>query len=123
MTYFTKLTLHRWRQFENVEIDFNSNLTVLTGKNGCGKTTILNVLGRHFGWNINFVSTPYISKKKKKKFWADVWDTIESDFEIPLNAKNVGDIKYDSEETCNLLVPDNTNNKSNYNLQYQPTAS
>lgn len=117
MTYFKKLTLHRWRQFENVEIDFDSNLTVLTGKNGCGKTTILNVLGRHFGWNISFVSTPYISKKKKKKFWADVWDTIESDFEIPPNAKKVGDIKYNSEQSCNLLVPNNTN-QPNYNLQY-----
>lgn len=122
MTNFKKITLNRWRQFENIQIEFNSNLTVLTGKNGCGKTTILNVLGRHFGWNINFISTPYLSKRKKKKFWADVWDTIESDFEIPPNSKKVGDIEYESGQKCNLLVPNQTN-QPNYNLQYQNQQS
>ena len=67
MDKFRKLTLTRWRQFENVQIDLDANITILTGKNGCGKTTIMNVLGRHFGWNINFVSTPYTSERKRKK--------------------------------------------------------
>ncbi|MBK6485035.1 MAG: AAA family ATPase [Chitinophagaceae bacterium] len=68
METFKRLKLRRWRQFENVDIDFSSNLSVLTGKNGCGKSTILNILGRHFGWNIHLISTPYLSKKKKENF-------------------------------------------------------
>lgn len=42
------LTIRDWRQFSQVEIEFHPRLTVLTGPNASGKTTLLNVLGRHF---------------------------------------------------------------------------
>ena len=32
--------LNRWRQFERVELDLVPRLCVLTGPNGCGKTTV-----------------------------------------------------------------------------------
>jgi len=55
---FQKLTITDWKQFQFIDIDFHQNLTVFTGANGSGKTTILNLLARHFGWSINELATP-----------------------------------------------------------------
>lgn len=55
---FQSIEIINWRQFAEIKVDFHENLTILTGANGSGKTTILNILGKHYNWNINFVSTP-----------------------------------------------------------------
>jgi recombinational DNA repair ATPase RecF len=60
---FRSLEIHTWRQIEQVEIQFHPRLTILTGANGSGKTTILNLISRHFGWSIPLVSTPKRDKK------------------------------------------------------------
>ena len=73
MTTFSRLRLNNWRQYSNIDLDLSAPITILTGQNGCGKTTLLNVLSRHFGWNTQFVSTPYISGKKAKKIWTDIY--------------------------------------------------
>ena len=57
-TIFKSLRISNWRQFQELDIDFHERLTVLTGANGAGKTTILNLLSRHFGWQGLVVSTP-----------------------------------------------------------------
>lgn len=57
---FGVLELNRWRQFENIYIDFHSRLTVITGPNAVGKTTVLNILASHLNWNVQLLS---ISKK------------------------------------------------------------
>jgi len=59
---FKKIKIDNWKQFEEINIDFHPNLTILTGANGSGKTTILNLLAKHFGWHINELATP---KKEK----------------------------------------------------------
>ena len=48
---FSRLKLSDWKQFSKVDIHFHPKLTVLTGANASGKSTILNLLSRHFGWN------------------------------------------------------------------------
>ena len=93
MEFFKNIKLYGWRQFERIDIEFDSNVSVLTGPNGCGKTTILNVLARHFGWNINFISTPFFSSSRKEKIWTDIRKAIESDFEQPISATEVGSIE------------------------------
>ena len=72
MQFFKQLSLGGWRQFGNIQLDLSKQVTVLTGQNGAGKTTILNILARHFGWNVNFVSTPFWGKERKRRFWSDV---------------------------------------------------
>ncbi|MBN7821212.1 AAA family ATPase [Bowmanella yangjiangensis] len=117
MINFSKVTLNDWRQFEHIDIDFNSQTTVLTGANGCGKTTILNVLSRHFGWNINFSATPFIGKKKKKKIFSDlrrIRDREESNHQ----AEIVGNIRYSNGGVCQLHVPANSATNPQYQLQY-----
>ncbi|MFJ8087733.1 AAA family ATPase [Lysinibacillus sp. NPDC095746] len=54
---FRSLTLSNWRQFEMIDIQFHENLTILTGANGTGKTTLLNLLNYHFGWETEFINS------------------------------------------------------------------
>ena len=117
METFKKIKLTGWRQFEDVEINLSSNVTVLTGPNGCGKTTILNVLARHFGWNINFISSPFISKKTRKKLWSDIRRSNKADTEEVPNQTEVGYIEYSNDQKCQLVVPQQ--NQAQYQLTYQ----
>ena len=57
------LSIKDWRQFESVDIDLNSRPTVITGENGTGKTTILNLLGLAFGESIQLMGTPVRGKE------------------------------------------------------------
>ena len=54
----SNLRISNWRQFRDIDLEFHPRLTVLTGANGAGKTTVLNLLSRHFGWQGTLVSTP-----------------------------------------------------------------
>ena len=39
--FLKSMTLHNFRCFSDLEIEFNNRLTVLVGSNGAGKTTVL----------------------------------------------------------------------------------
>jgi len=118
MITFKKLDLANWRQFASVHIDLDKQVTVITGQNSSGKTTLLNILGRHFGWNINFISTPYVSKKRKKKIWSDVIKIRDSEMDDKTNSTiNVGSIKYSNDVICGLTTPKYVS--SQYQLKFQ----
>jgi predicted ATPase len=113
MDTFANLKLSRWRQFNEVDLDLGSRLCVLTGPNGCGKTTILNVLGRHFGWNLHFLTASYLSEKERKKAYSDIWTSYFQ----PRPAENqVGSITYSSGAISQLVVP-NHENQPQYHLE------
>lgn len=112
---FKTLNLSEWRQFKNVSIDLSNPMTVITGVNGSGKTTILSILGQHFGWNIPWKST-YSKHKSKSKFWSDVWSLWDEKFEPKENMIKIGNIEYSNNQICELRVPVDVNEQ--YKINY-----
>ncbi|MDA2922900.1 AAA family ATPase [Patescibacteria group bacterium AH-259-L07] len=99
---FKSLKLHDWKQFGDVNINFHPNLTILTGANASGKTTILNLLAQHFGWNFQELSTPAKDKKSGIfRFFTRFFkkSTESNDFKI-------GELTYDDNSAASLEVPD-----------------
>jgi hypothetical protein len=101
---FQKLTLSNWRQFKHIELSFHDRLTVLTGANGAGKTSILSLLSQHFGWDLFFISTPYRSKTGSIRFFTDKWH----DSEEPAK-QVVGQLLYSDGHSAELTVPPDVN--------------
>ncbi|MFD4819520.1 AAA family ATPase [Peribacillus butanolivorans] len=98
---FKKLLIRNWRQYGSVDIDFHNRLTVITGSNGTGKTTILNILSEHFGWKTSYISTPIRNNTTKNYIFSALnGELIESD-----KAISVGEIEYSDEQYSEIKVP------------------
>lgn len=112
---FSKLVIHHWRQFNRVEIDFHRGLTVLTGANGTGKTTLLHLLNRHWGWDLKYVSSPPANEQDVKASRAGFWGEAEDNVFVPqpdgsqrLKRRQrhpIGEIMYTNGEETTLSVP------------------
>lgn len=104
---FKAMKLSNWRQFESIQVNFHPRLTVLTGQNGAGKTTILNIFNRHFGWNILYASTPKSDKRGVISYFSDVWkkltDAVVGSQET--GNETVGEIEYSKGRHATLVVP------------------
>lgn len=133
MSRFARLTLNDWRQFRSVDIDLTAQTTILTGANGCGKTSILTVLSKHFGWNLNFVSTPYLNKRTNKRLFREVFkmrrnppksvvtkipEDMDDDVPEEQGAHEVGSIIYEDGSACKLTSPASGISSAQYQLQY-----
>lgn len=99
---FKKLTIEDWKQFEKLEVDFHPRLTILTGANSSGKTTILNLLAKHFGWGFQELSTPAKDKESGiirffTRFWRDV---------VKNESQGIGKLIYDNDASATLNIPD-----------------
>ncbi|WP_426726995.1 AAA family ATPase, partial [Curtobacterium flaccumfaciens] len=60
---FKRLVVEGWRQFESIDIAIHPRLTILTGANGCGKTTLINLFARNFGVHREYLATPKVDKE------------------------------------------------------------
>lgn len=118
---FKKIKIHNWRQFNNVSIDFHPNLTVITGANGAGKTTVLSMLSRHFGWNIQYASTPRKAKKGLVSYLSDFWKDAEPS-RLPNNSSQIriGSIEYTGTSTkAQICVPHEVQQQYNVHIDQQ----
>ena len=139
MPHFARLRLSGWRQFQSVDIDLSAPVTVLTGSNGCGKTSILTILSQHFGWSIHFVSTPFDSMSNSKRLYSEFRRvrrnrsetastaevTVDFDDGIPPDqgAERVGELIYSDGNTCTLTSQAKVASGPQYQIQYSQIRS
>jgi energy-coupling factor transporter ATP-binding protein EcfA2 len=111
--YFKEFNINQWQQFENININFENRLTVLTGANGSGKTTILKLLSKHQGWKNNIFAVPQKNKETgivsfiKRLFGKE---NISDDLLI-------GSISYSDGSNANLTI--SKTNSLQYDIEIQ----
>ncbi len=99
---FKKLTISDWKQFEKIDLDFHPQLTVLTGANGSGKTTIINMLSRHFGWDHRELATPAQETKTGIfRFFARWFKSEPTSKDL-----KIGELFYSDNKKSDLTIPD-----------------
>jgi energy-coupling factor transporter ATP-binding protein EcfA2 len=108
---FRRLQLAGWRQFGSVDVEFHSRLTILTGVNGVGKSTLLNILAKQVGVERPYLSVPRRNKDGGLTYWtgrlvsAEWWAGALSNWsQKPKN--QVGEITYTDGKNAQLTMPD-----------------
>ncbi|MBP9839268.1 MAG: AAA family ATPase [Proteobacteria bacterium] len=103
---FQSLVISGWRQFNSIQINFHPRITIITGANGAGKSTILKILAQHFGWDSQLLATPEISKDGKKSFFSGIFKKILGDSENSAQSV-IGHLTYQTGHKSPLSVPQN----------------
>ena len=107
-----KMHIENWRQFDTIDIEFDNRLTILTGTNGSGKTTILNVLSKLFGEQLLFVSNVTKDDKGNTKYNSGIKEVKSenvSDIQFTANSLlTIGSVNYDNHKS-KISVPQNVN--------------
>ena len=83
-----------------MNVDFHPVLTVLTGANGTGKTTILKLISKHFGWNLPFIA----SKRKKKSSKGLIFSHGRRRKVENVGATEVGTVTYSDGATAKVML-------------------
>ena len=111
---FDRLTIKNWKQFSNLDLEFHNRLTVLTGANGSGKTTILHILARCLGWNFQELATP---KKDEKtgmiRFISNLFHGRVENEKTPV----IGVLSFSDGNRSELTVPSDTNS-ARYQIRF-----
>jgi len=117
---FRELHIKDWRQYESVDITFHDRLTILTGANGSGKTTILNLLNNHFGWSTTFLSTPKKDQQGLLKFFSGIFRLLENrQSEYSNQLLKIGTLTYSNNISSELTVPSEVGNIYNISVMNQ----
>ncbi|WP_019898818.1 AAA family ATPase [Methylotenera mobilis] len=111
---FKKLMLSDWRQFNKIEMEFHPRITIITGANGAGKSTILKILSQHFGWSYSLLSTPRLSSTGEKKFFTGMLNFLRRT-QKEQNTNIAGTLEYDNSVIANLVIPES--HGAVYNVQ------
>ena len=110
VTKFSSLRIEGWRQFGHVDLEFHPRLTVLTGANGAGKSSLLRILHSHFGIKQPFLATPVLQTGGGYSYMTGLFtDTIakmwQRFWKKRSDMSNVGAIGYDNGLECELQIP------------------
>ena len=110
MSGFESLHIEQWRQYKSVDINFHPSLTVITGPNGTGKSTILSILSGHFGYNKNYLATPERNRRSGKwGFSVGVFSLIKSitgrNVQTSEPQHRIGKLVYQDGNVARITVP------------------
>ncbi|MFD0812006.1 AAA family ATPase [Amycolatopsis umgeniensis] len=120
---FARIAVEDWRQFGRIDIDLSSRLTILTGANGTGKTTLVTLLGRHFNWSSAFVGLPVRSKDGRITYLNGVKSaTILESGAAEIENASIGSLTYSNGQTSTLSVP-TAGGGSNYDITFSNQQS
>ncbi len=115
-TGFNRLQISDWRQFAELDISFHPQLTVLTGANASGKSTILSLLATHFNWSRIYSSAPI--KRGKKHFWSNRGFSLFGSRRADETPNQVGTLTYANGGEARLVVPENDESaRAQYSVQ------
>lgn len=115
---FKKLVISDWRQFKKIEIEFHPRITIITGANGAGKSTILKILSQHFGWQSMMLSTPRFSSTGERIYFSGMFSHNRK-VKVVENTNTAGTLEYNNLVIANLTVPDNSGASFNVQIQNQ----
>ena len=111
----SRIGLRQWRHFGQIDIDFHPRLTILTGANGSGKSTILSILEGNLigGERGNYLATPVASKSvRETRFsFSTIFQRFNPFRRSPHEPNNqdeqeqIGSVEIFGHETCILSLP------------------
>lgn len=113
---FRVLQVSNWRQFSEVNLDFHPRLTVITGANASGKSTLLSILARHFNWPRSYSSSP---SQEDEHLWSSM-ATGEAvpDAHSATEVRKIGRLVYGTVVETDITVPvHRTATRTDYALQ------
>ena len=120
-SHFAEIKIEGWRQFSNVHIKFHPRLTIITGSNGAGKSTILRILAQHFGWPALQLGTPTISRSGALSYLSGLFSWRKFDPQAPVEA-TIGTIVYSDGRAAQLAVPTAGGIQYNVNIRDMNTV-
>lgn len=94
---FSRLQIQDWRQFASIDLEFHPRLTILTGANGAGKTSLLSILGRHFNWGRTYLNIQPLDQDESRRAYKRRAKRIERGLregEIPAGWESLGHLYY-----------------------------
>ena len=125
---FRSLRIEGWRQFGRIDVTLHPRLTVLTGANGAGKTSLLRIFQRHFGFDQPFLATPMRQEDGRYAYWtglftgaiARVWNRF---WDKRVDMSDVGSITYSNGVQSELRVPTQSSVQYNVDVQRQQSVA
>lgn len=111
---FTRLDVSNWRQFGAASIEFHDRLTIITGANASGKSTLLSILAKHFNWSRSYSSAPrhrqrssleksFLTDASERALWEDyAWLPHSSVYD---QWRQVGRLQYANGLSTEISVP------------------
>jgi energy-coupling factor transporter ATP-binding protein EcfA2 len=123
---FASMEIAGWRQFDSVNLVLHPRLTILTGANGCGKTTLLNLFSSHFGNQVPLLATPKLDRSGALTIVQDLFKSVrrvlgQTDSLPPFPLNQIGLIRYSSGKEAPILLP--TGSAIQYQAQFQDQQS